>query len=171
MLHQLVIRRRKRGILLSVLSQIDFLLLLLNPRPHGKGFGLHRNAQFLQHPEGVPGAVANGENAVVARNFLPRICHHAPKHTVFQLQPLHPGLKAHLTPQLLNPFPQILHHRQQHIGAHMGLGVVENVLPGSRLHKLLQNPADSRVVHPSVQFPIREGSRAALAKLHIAFWV
>ena len=53
----------------------------------------------------------------------------------------------------------------------MGLGVIENVLPCPRRHKLFQNPADSGVVDPGVQLAVGKRSRAALAELDVAFRV
>ena len=50
----------------------------------------------------------------------------------------------------------------------MGLGVIEDVLPGSCLHHLLQHPADSGIVDAGVQLAVGEGARAPLAELDIA---
>ena len=73
MLCQFVVRRGQGRIFPAVLGTVDDTLLLLNPRAHGKGLGFHGNSHPFQHFEGVPGAVADGENRRVTGNALPGI--------------------------------------------------------------------------------------------------
>ena len=76
--------------------------------------------------------------------------------------------KANLTAQRNDPAADILHNRQQYVSTHMGLGIVEDILPGSGLHELLQNPADSGVVDSGIELAVGEGTGAALAELDVA---
>ena len=168
MLHQLVIRRGQSRVLHAVLRPVDDGLLLLNPGSHGKGLWLHGNSRLFQHLEGIPGTVADGQHRRPAGDDFPRIGLYAGELAVFGFQACNLGRKTHLAPQLHNPLSQILHHGQQHVRAHMGLGIIEDVLPGSGLHHLLQHPADSGVVDAGVQLAVGEGARAPLAELDIA---
>lgn len=86
--------------------------------------------------------------------------------SVFQTGEL--GLKPDLAPQLLHPAAQVLHHGEEHIGPHMGLGVIEDLLLGAALDQLLQDPMIPGVVGAGVQLSVGEGPGAALSELHIA---
>ena len=168
MLRQLIVRRGQRRADHAVLGSVDIPLLVFNPNAHGEGLGLHGDAGLLQHGEGIPGAVADGQHHMAGGDYLPLCRPHPGNRAPFQHQPGDLSAEAHLAPQRENPLPKILHHFQQHIRTHMGLGVVENLLPGTGLHKLLQNPADSGVVHPGVQLAVGEGAGSPLAELDIA---
>ena len=168
MLCQLVIRRGQSRVFLSVLGKINAALGMLNPHAHGKRLGLHGHALVLQHLEGIPGAVANGQHGAVAGNHRSVCQLHAGELVVFHLQAGDLGPEPDFASQLLNPLPQVLHHCQQHVGAHMGLGIVEDVFSGTGFYKLLQNPSDSGVIYTGVQLTVGKGSGAAFAKLDIA---
>ena len=86
--------------------------------------------------------------------------------SVFQTGEL--GLKPDLAPQPLHPAAQVLHHGEEHIGPHMGLGVIEDLLLGAALDQLLQDPVIPGVVGAGVQLSVGEGPGAALSELHIA---
>ena len=171
MLHQLVVRRGQGCRFRAVLGKIDDALLLLNPRAHGEGLWLHGNAGFFQHFEGVPGAVADGENRRVTVDNFPGIGFQAGKLSIFDAKARDLRVEPHLPAERNDPLSQVLHHSEQNIRAHMGLGVVENVLPGPGLHELLQHPADAGVIDTGVQLAVGEGARAALAELDVAFFV
>ena len=53
----------------------------------------------------------------------------------------------------------------------MGFGIKENIFSCAGFYKLLQNPADSGIIHAGVQLSVRKGTGTALAKLHIAFFI
>ena len=80
-------------------------------------------------------------------------------------------METHLAPQGDDLFAEILHHLQQHIRAHMGFGIIEDILPGPKSHKLLQNPVNSGIADAGVQLAIRKGPRTPLAELDVAFGV
>ena len=84
MLHQLVVRRRQHRANHSVLAFIHGSLLMFDTDTHSKGLGLHGNSGFLQHFEGVPGAVADGQNTGIAGNDLARFRLQAGKSAVFR---------------------------------------------------------------------------------------
>ena len=45
------------------LGLIDERPWMLRPHPYGKGLGLHFQAGCIQHPIGIPGALADGQDA------------------------------------------------------------------------------------------------------------
>ena len=171
MLHQLIVRRGQSGVFAAVLGNVDVPLLLLDTHAHGEGLRLHGNAGSVQHFKGIPGAVSDGQHRPITGNDRPVGDFQPGQAAIFRTQAGDLGVEPHLTPQGDNAFAQILHHGQQHVGADVGLGVVENVLPCPRRHKLLQNPADSGVIDPGVQLAVGKGSRTALAELDVAFRV
>ena len=158
-------------ILLSVLGKIDLFLLLLNADAHGKGLRLHGNALGMQRLEGVPGAVADGQHRLIAGDALAAFQLHPGKGIPFQQKFRNPAAKAHLTAQGDDLLSEALDYLQQHIRSHMGFGVIQNVLPGTKGNKLLQDPANSGIADTGIQFSIRKGPRAALTELDIAFGV
>ena len=124
MLYQFIIRRGQRRILRAVLGPVYVLLRVFDPHAHGKGLGLHGNFLFLQHGEGIPGAVPDGKHCLFAGDPLSGLGYERTKRTVFLFHSGHLGAKPHLAPQGNDLFSQILHHLQQHIRTHMGLGVI-----------------------------------------------
>ena len=171
MLHQLIIRQGQGGIFAAVLGDVDVPLPVLDAHAHGEGLRLHGNAGSVQHFKGIPGAVSDGQHRPVTGNDRPVGDFQSDQTSILRTQAGDLGVEPHLAALGDDAFAQILHHGQQHVGALMGLGVVENVLPRSRRHKLFQNPADSGIVDPGVQLAVRKGSRAALAELDVAFRV
>ena len=147
------------------------MLKMFNPDAHGKGLGLHGNVLGGQHGKGVPGAVANGQNQLAAGDPLPAAgsLQSDPREaSVSVFQTGERGLKPDRAPQLLHPAAQVLHHGEEHVGPHMGLGVIEDLLLGAALDQLLQDPVIPGVVSAGVQLSVGEGPGAALSELHIA---
>ena len=171
MLHQLIIRRGQGGIFAAVLGDVDVPLLLLDAHAHGEGLRLHGNAGSVQHFKGIPGAVSDGQHRPVAGNDRPVGDFQSDQASILRTQAGDLRIEPHLAAQRDDAFAQILHHGQQHVGAYVRLGVIENILPCPRRHKLFQNPADSGVIDPGVQLAVGKGSRAALAELDVAFRV
>ena len=144
---------------------------MLDAHAHGEGLGLHGKAQAVEHLEGIPGAVTDGEDGVVTVDDLAALQLQPRQLSAFAADARHLAVEADLAAKPDDGVPQILDHRQQHIGAHMGLGVIEDVLPGAAFDELLQDPADSGIVDAGVQLAVGEGPRAALAELDIASWI
>ena len=87
--------------------------------------------------------------------------------SVFCAQPGDLSAEPHLAAQVEDAPADILHHRQQHIGAHMGLGIIEDVLSGPCRHELLQNPLNPGIIDAGVQLAVGKGTCAALAELDV----
>ena len=132
---------------------------------------LQGDAQGLQLAEGISCAVSDGKNHPVTGNFLIAVYLQAGELSLPAVNIRHLGPEAHLPTQGTNPMADILHHCQKHVRPHMGLGIKEDVLPCPGGYHLLQNPADSFVVHPGVQLSIGEGAGAPLSELHVASFV
>ena len=141
---------------------------MLNAHTHGKGLGLHGYLAMMEHLEGIPGAVANGKNCPVAFDHTAVQQFQSGEAASLCANIDHLAVEAHFAAQGNYPLAQILDHFQQHIGTHMGLGIVENLLPGTESDKLVQHPADSGIVHTGVQLAVGKSTCAALTELHIA---
>ena len=79
----------------------------------------------------------------------------------------HLTLKADIRAQLQQLLPQIHQRDMQIVGAHMGLGVNENVLRCSTGYQLLQNEAVADILGSCVQLAVGESAGAALAELDV----
>ena len=124
----------------------------------------------MEHPEGIPGAVSDGQNYMITIN-IPAICLYAGNSITIRQDTSHLSAKPHLATQADDAFAQILYHIQQHIRAHMGLGIVQNILTGTRFDKLLQNPADPGIIDTRIQLAIGKSTCATLTELYIADFV
>ena len=171
MLDQLVVRGRQGPPGSAILGSVYGFLPVLNADAHGKGLGLHGHPLGQQAFEGIPGTVADGKNRLGARNLLPGGQHHPGEPVPVQRQPLHLAAKANLPSQTDDPPTQILDHLQQYVRAHVGLGIKKDILPRPRRHKLLQYPADSRIIDPGIQLSVGKSPGAPLTKLHIGMGV
>ena len=112
--------------------------------------------------------MANGQNRPVTFDNAAVLQFQAGKGTVFPADTHHLGIEADFAPQREDPLADILHNGQQHIGTHMGLGIVEDILPGTGFDELLQDPADPWIVDTGVQLAVGEGTGTTLAELNIA---
>ena len=121
----------------------------------------------MEHLKGIPGTVADGKNGPVTGNHFFSVDFQPCKLSVFAAQSGNLSLEPHLAAQGNDPLAEILHHFQKNIGAHMGLGVKEDVLSCACRHHLLQHPADPGIVDTGIQLAVGEGSGAAFTKLDI----
>ena len=96
---------------------------------------------------------------------------HAAELPVFPNQAGEAGIEAHLAAQLLNLTSDGLDHSPQQIGAHMGLLPVGNLGRCTVAQQGLGHKAAQLVVNAGGKLAIREGSRAALAKLNVGIGV
>ena len=108
----------------SVKRFVDFRLQMLDTYAHGKGLGLHGDAHAVQHPKGIPCAVTDGEDAVVAVDDLAVLQFHTGEGVVLGLQIGDLGVEADLAAQGDDLVADVLDNGKQHIGAHMGLGII-----------------------------------------------
>ena len=167
MAHQFIVRRRQGQFVRTVLGTIDEGLGMLDANAHRKRLGLHGNAAFQQHFKGIPGGMADGKDGPIAvhraRGSL-QTCQNA----VFAAQARNLCIETDFTAQFNDATAKVLYHRQQYIGAHMGLGIEKDVLPCAKFHKSLQNPANPGIIDTGIQLSVGKGARAALAELDIA---
>ena len=127
---------------------------MLNAHAHGKRLGLQRKTDLLQIPEGIPGRVPHRKDDLITGDHFTAVNFKTGNCPILLQNTGNLGIKTHLTPQGNDPLAQVLHHCQQHIRTHMGLGIKEDILPGAGLYKLLQNPADAGIVHPGIQLAV-----------------
>ena len=167
MLDQLVVRWRQGPPGAAILGSVYVFLPVLNADTHGKGLGLHGHPLGQKAFEGIPGAVADGKDRLGTGNGFSGGQDHPGEPAPVQRQSLHLAAKADLASQADDPPAQILDHLQQYIRAHVGLGIKQDILPCPRRHKLLQYPADSRVIDPGIQLSVGKCPGTPLTKLHI----
>ena len=86
---------------------------------------------------------------------------------VFHLDIRQFALKADIRPPFDKLFTEIFQHHVEIIGAHMGLGVHQNVLRGAVLHQLLQDKAVADVLGAGIELAVGKGTGAALAELDV----
>ena len=167
---QLVVRRGQLLPLGAELGGAHPALQMLDAHADGEFFLLHGHPRLVQHPEGIPGGVARGQDQGVAVHVIgPPLRHHRDAGELPPVAAQSPqlALKAHLAPQRQDLPPHGSHHLPQHIGADVGLVGPEDV-PGCAVfckgieHKILPGVAGT-----GGQLSVGEGPRAPLAKLHV----
>ena len=163
---------RKAGVsgVLLVLGGVAVRLTVLNPHAHGEGLGLQADTTGVEHGEGVPGGVAGAQGQVgtgKGSRTLWSLRGNAGQAALPDVQVRQAGFKADVRPQAEQLPAQIFQNGVQVVGAHMGLGVGQNVLRRPAGHQLLQNEAVARVFGAGVQLSVGEGAGAALAELDI----
>ncbi len=173
---QLVIRRAQRRMprRRAVLGAVDPRLQVLDARADGEGLAGEARALPVQHLEGLPGAVAHGEDHGVRREgvrALRSLQFRAGDRAVLDFQPRQQGLEAHVAAQGDDLLPQRAHDGLQVIGAHVGLCLPEDRLRRARAAERLQHGPAARVPDAAVQLAVGERARAALAELHVALRV
>ena len=80
--------------------------------------------------------MAHCENSFAAVKYLIVVDLKAGQRTIFLTNTGDARVKVHFAAKGDDALSDVLHHLQQHIGADMGLGVVENILPCAGSNKL-----------------------------------
>ena len=162
-------RRQSFRSSLRILGQVDQLLGMFHPKAHGKGLRFHGNSFFLQHGEGIPGAVSDGQHHGSGVNALPIFTDHAAHPAAFDHKLRHSGRKAHLAAPGKDPLPHVLYHPGQHVRSHMGPAFIPDLLRRAVFHKDFQDlgiPA-VLILHQRVQLAVGKGACASLSELHV----
>ena len=153
-----------------ILGGVAVALPVLDAHAHGKGLGLHGNAQVPQHEKRVPGGVSGAEDQLAAGDGLcaaGRLHGDAVHRAAGRLDAGQAVLEADVRPQGEKLLPQAHQGDVEIIGTHMGLGVDEDVLRGAALHQRLQNEAVAHVSGAGIELAVRKGAGTALAELHV----
>ena len=153
----------------AVLRCINHLLGMLDPHTHRKGLCFQWHTNLLQIFESISCAVTDGKNSTITGYRLVMVNDKPSKCSTCLLNACYLGVKTHFAAKGNDSLADILHHCQQHICAHMGFGIKEDIFPCTRFHKLLQDPADTWVIHTGVQLTVRKCTGAALTELDITF--
>ena len=173
MRHFVACRPQVRVRILVVQSLVDQFLGMLHAQPHGERFRLHGHLLLPQHLKGIPGTVADGQNADLGLNLLPIGQSQAPQDAALLPESYHLRLKLKGAAHRLNLPAKRLHNGDQHIRPQVWLLIKENFPGSSRLHKPQQHFSipPGGIFHQSIQLSVRERSRAPLAKLYIGVGV
>ena len=167
---QLVVRRRQAFPRRAELGLRHGGLAVLDAYPDGEGLGGHGHPGVQQHPEGVPGGVAGGEHQrVTGQGVGPAGALHGQpgQRPAADVQPRQLMAEAHVAAQGEQLLPQAAHHLPQHVGADVGLVLVEDVRRGPRLHQGAEHGGNAGVVGAGGQLAVGEGARAPLSELHV----
>ena len=127
------------GVLL-VLGSVAVRLPLLDADAYGEGLGLHGDALAVEHGKGVPGGMAGAEDQVAAGQGIgPRRAGNgdARDRAVLDIQVRQLAFKADVGPQVQQLLPQSLQGDVKIVGAHVGLGVIEDLLRRAAFYQLL----------------------------------
>ena len=151
----------------AVLGAVHRFLFMLDARADGEGLLLHGHARRIEHLEGIPGAVADGQHQLLRRLDCAADLR-ADELSALEAQARELRLEAHLAAQPQDLQPQVLHHRAQVIRADVGLGLIQNLLRRAHAHEGLQHLPAAGILDAGVELAVRERARAALAELHVA---
>ena len=112
---------------LPVKPLVDLRLQMLDPRPNRKSLVFHFDPAFLEHPKGIPGAVADGQNQVFGFDGL-AVYQHASKPAVLDGKSGELGFKQHPSPFGDDLLPDGFDHLPQLVGADVGFCLFEGFL-------------------------------------------
>ena len=129
---------------------------MLDARADGKRLGRHGNAQFVQHGEGVAGAVADGEDDVLRlhlHGFASMDANRAAHLTVFDMQAGQPRFKEHFPAQAHDLLPDGAHHSGKAVRAHVGARFPEDLLRRAEAGQRFQHFAAVASLMPELSLP------------------
>lgn len=145
---------------------------MLNPHPQRKWLAFH-GQPCIHHPlEHVPSAVACRQNHAMRQNFTRAGADPCDSPCFGLNQAVHPGAEPNLPSAFPDPVAHRLDDARQFVRANVGVGVNENVLVRSVLHKPSEGlePSPS-FFGPGVQLPVGVSARSSFAKAVIGFRV
>ena len=174
----------------AVLGAIDVGLEVLDAHAHREGLALHRHAKVRKQGKHVAGGVATGKHHLVGRDVLlhekaaglPMLQAHGPDAArpcgrgvhcaaILELDAHEPRPHADLAAKLGDAAAERVDHARQHVAADMGLCVPGDLGLGTGCHERVEHEAVQRALGARVELAVREGARAARAKLDVAFGV
>ena len=158
------------GVLL-VLGGVAVGLSLLDADAHGEGLSLHGNAPAVEQFKGVPGGVTGAEDQLAAGQWIGPLRAgdgDTVQGPVLNVQIRQLMLKPDIRTQVQQLPPQVFQGNMEIVGAHMGLGVIEDLLRRTAADQLLQNKAVPEVLSTGVELAVGKGPGAALSELNVA---
>ena len=158
----------------AVLGRVHVSLAVLDADTHGEGLLLHVQARAVEHFKGVPGAVAQGQYHLMGGQVVGLAVltdGDGPERAAFHGDTLQPRAEADVRPGSQQLPPQGLQRDVEHIRAHMGLGIGENILRRTAAHQCLHDKAVAQILRAGVQLAVGKRARAALAELDVALRV
>jgi hypothetical protein len=102
-----------------ILNAVDEPLGVFDPEAHGERLGLHRHAGPAQHPKGIPGAVAYGEDENGCRDSDLFIQDGSADMPFLDFQSRQSGLKAVFRSPFLKVFSEGQNEAAETVGAQM----------------------------------------------------
>ena len=168
MLAELVLALRQRRVPCRTVVQafVDLRLQMLGAEADREGLAGKRQAQLMQHGKGIPGAVPHGKDKLLTGNAACRGVN-AGQGTVSDLQAGQRRIEPHLPAQRLYLPADAADHIPQKVGADMRLLPPGNICRRAMVEESPRHKGAQRVTDTGGQLSVREGPRAALAKLDI----
>ena len=145
---------------------VNFGLQVLRAEADGERLAFQRQTQAVQHGEGVPGAVADGQNQLLAGEAAHR-CLNAGQRTVFRLQAGQDGVEPHLASQGFNFTADIADDAAQQVSTHMGLLPPGDIGGCAVVEERPGHERAERVADACGQLAVGKGPRTALTKLDV----
>ena len=155
---------------LAVLSAVNFIAQVFDPRADRKRFGFNRQLFIIEHFKGVARAVAyRKDNAVGFYRFglAAALNKRRGYFIVFYLKARQHRFKHHRAAQRDYILADIFNGYFQLVRADMRHCVVKDFIGRSVLYELIKHLALTAVFSAGSQLSVREGSRAALAELNV----
>ena len=175
---ELVVRRAQGRVAGEgpVLGGVDEALGVLDAGTHGKGLGLQGQAQAVQQPEHVPGAVAHRQQHGLGRHSM--VSRRSRDSTSRPVScPAWDRMPVTLAEKRTSPPRAMISSRMRRTtpGSRSvpmwGLASVSTSAGAPAFSQLLQHLADAGVPGAGGELPVGEGAGAPLAKLHVALRV
>ena len=157
-----------------VLHCVYMALQMLDPHPHGKGLGLHRQSPVIEHFHRVPGTVAQGQDHLPGREPVAPLRAGNDQRRQLSLRsfdPLQSVSEAYVRAQVQQPLPQVFQCNVQPVRPHMRPCINEDALRRTAGDQLLQDPPVPQVLGAGVQLSVRKRPGAPFAKLHVGLRV
>lgn len=159
------------------MGTVDVALWMLDAHAHGKGLLREGNVMFLEKLEYVAGGMAAGENEVfcgdcLACGFLGRLDIDAGDgarsigSNIDELCSIADG-----SAELLDTLGNVGDDGGEDVGANVRLGIPQNIAGRTRLDEGFEDKAMGGIFGSRIELAVREGPRAAQAKLDIALGV
>ncbi len=148
----------------------DLGLQVFGPEPHRERLALQRQTLALQHPEGIPGAVAHRQDQPFAGDVAPGGADPGQRAAAHR-QPGEGGVEPHGAAQRFDLGPDAGNDPAQQVGAHMGFLPPGNVGGGAVAKQRGGDIGAQRVAVAGGELAVREGAGPALAELDVGVFI
>jgi len=173
--HQLVVGRAQDGVagVGAETCLVDQALRVFDAVADRKGLGFHVHAAFMQHREGVAGAVAQRQHDMVRPDLLAVLQGDTADVAILDLDVGDVLLEADFAAQRHDVGTDLFDHADQAEGANVRFAHVQDLFGRAGLDEFGEHLAGqvARVADLAVELAVGKGARPTLAKLHVGLRV